>query len=114
MADLTATQQVKAELEFADKEGNVITNPQLDGEPVWETSDATVATVIPDEGGLSALIVAGAPGSGRITAQVDGDLGEGTHMIIMVGDVNVTPGSAAMGTMKFGEPEEQPETPNPV
>ena len=108
MADLTATQQVTASLVFKDRKGNVVANPEMDGVPAWTTSDETVATVVPSADGLSALIVAGAPGSGRVVAQVDVDLGEGQNLLIGTLDVNVTPGAASVVALEAGTPEEQP------
>lgn len=64
---------------------------QVDGVPIWSSSDETVviATAAPD--GMSAEIETIAPGTARISVSADADLGSGTVTITGVSeDIVVT------------------------
>jgi len=104
MATLTATQQFTASINPKDRKGN----PAEVQDVVWASSDETVATLVPSSDGKSCLVVAGAPGSGRVTVNADADLGEGVSPLIGELEVTVTAGTATILEIAAGAPEEQP------
>ena len=104
MATLTATQQLTASINPKDRKGNAAQVADV----TWASSDETVATVVPSADGKSALVVAGAPGSGRITVNADADLGEGVSPLIGELAIDVTAGTATVIDVTAGAPEEQP------
>lgn len=70
----------------------------VDGAPTWQSSDDTVLSVVPAADGMSAVISTGAPGSARVTATADADLGAGIAPITIVFDdvtVSANPNSQA-------------------
>jgi hypothetical protein len=67
-----------------------------------------VASLVPSANGNSCLVVAGAPGTGRVTVNADADLGEGVSPLIGELEITVTPGTATMIEVTAGTPEEQP------
>ncbi len=93
---------------------------QLDGVPVWATSDETVATVAPgfidtdgtvqpDESGLRAVVEGVTPGACRITVTGDANLSpEETAAITGILEVTVTAGQAIMIDIDAGSPVEIP------
>ena len=107
MADLTATQQLTATLTITDRKGNPAS---VEGAPVWASSDETVATVESSADGMSGVVKAVAPGSGRVVVTADADLGEGVTPIIGTLDINVTPGTASVVAISAGPAEEQAES----
>lgn len=79
----------------------------VDGVPVWTVADSTVASLTPSEDGLSASIVAEAPGTTQINVTADADLGEGVVELIGTLDVQVTAGQAVSLNISSSAPEEQ-------
>jgi hypothetical protein len=104
--DLRDDQQVTLTIQPVDKKGK----PALvDGVPEWLSSNTDVATVEPSSDGLSALVVAGAPGdSATISVTADADLGAGVTPISGSLVVTVVPGAATSVTIVPGTPADQP------
>ncbi len=97
-------QQVTLTITPKDKKGKPA---QLDGIPVWASSDETVVTVVAAADGLSAVAAGVAPGSGRVTVTGDADLGSGVTPITGVLDVSITGGAAATIDIAAGTPADQ-------
>ncbi len=80
----------------------------VDGVPVWASSDETVLTVVAGADGMSAVIDTVAPGTARVTVSADADLGAGTVPLTGVTeDINVTLGpshQASVMTLTLGAP----------
>jgi hypothetical protein len=102
--NLTTTQKVKVTLAPTTESGNPAT---LDGEPQW-TVESGDCTVEPEEGGLSAYILAGgSAGESIVKVVADADLGAGVRHIEDLVTVNVTSEEAAALGLTVGAPEEQ-------
>lgn len=94
---LTDTQKVTLSVQAVDKKGFATT--KFTGTPVWAINDGTVGVLTPAADGLSAELVAGAPGVAQVSATagaVSGTL-----------DVDVEPGDAATLVVTAGTPSEQ-------
>lgn len=64
---------------------------QVDGVPVWATSNATVLTFEEAADGMSGKVMAGAPGTGeQVTITGDADLGAGVVPVIGILAIDVT------------------------
>lgn len=105
MLVLTDTQQCDLSIQPVDKKGQPA---QIDGTPVWSSSDSAIVTVNPGSDGLSAVVVAGNIGTAQVNVTVDADLGSGVTEIVGVLDVQVTAGAAVSVTINAGSPTEQP------
>jgi hypothetical protein len=102
--NLTTTQKVKVTLAPTTESGNPAT---LDGEPQW-TVESGDCTVEPEEGGLSAYILAGgSAGESIVKVAADADLGQGVRTIEDLVTVNVTSEEAAALGLTVGAPEEK-------
>lgn len=100
---LTVDQQVSLSVAYVDSQGNPA---QVDGVPVWASSDTNVATVLAAADGLSAVAAAaGNIGTAQISVTADADLGAGTTSLISLLDLAVVGGEAVSGTITPGEPE---------
>ena len=102
---LTATQQVNYTISPRNRKGGPAA---VDGIPEWAVSDETVMSVVPAPDGMSALVVAVAPGTARVVVTADADLGAGVEPLIGTDDVTVTPGTATTLALSAGTPQEQP------
>lgn len=102
--DLRDDQQVDLSIQPVDKKGKPA---QLDGIPVWASSDETVITVTPSADGLSAVAVGVAPGQARVVVTADADLGAGVTDITGTLEFNVVAGSAATINITAGAPTDQ-------
>lgn len=102
--NITDSQKATLAIKPKTKKGNDAT---LDGPPAWASSDETIATVVADEGGLSATLTAVRPGTCDVTVTGDADLGEGTKPIVGTLAVSVTPGEAVQIDIEAGEPVDQ-------
>ena len=110
MAEITTDQFYQAvPLTITDSKGRPA---QVDGAPVWASSDDTVLTVTPAADGMSADINTVAPGTARATVQADADLGAGVVTITGVTeDIVVTLGTstqASVMTLTLGTPVDKP------
>jgi hypothetical protein len=102
---LTATQFCPLALRITDRRGN----PAQVQNPVWTSSDTTIATVTPDPADpLKAVVAAVGPvGAALISFDGDADLGEGVLDIIGTLDVVVIAGTAFAVEIQPGTPAEQ-------
>jgi hypothetical protein len=85
---------------FTDREGNAA---QIDGAPVWTSSDATVAELVIDADGLGALVVSRKAGEALITMKADALVGEGTVDVVAALAVVVTAGQTVAVSINAGE-----------
>ena len=101
---LPADKKVTVAVLWKDKKGNVA---PVDGIPIWESSDSTVAalTVAPD--GLSASVAGGLIGLCQISVTADADLGEGVTNVAAILEVEVLAGQAVSGDFSVGPLEDQ-------
>ena len=77
--------------------------------PMWETSDAAVLTVVADPGdGTKATVSAQVAGTALITFTADADMGEGVVPIVGTLDVVISAGMATVVEISAGTPVEQP------
>jgi hypothetical protein len=107
MKQLTSTQQIGYTINPTDRKGHPA---QLDGVPVWASSNEAVATVVPAADGLSATVVAGVPGDCVISVTADADLGEGVVNLAGTEEIVVVPAAAVTISLTAGEIVEQPDT----
>lgn len=81
---------------------------QVDGVPVWASSNSTVLSVKPAADGMSAVVDTVAPGVARITVKADADMGAGVAEITgFTEDVTVSVGpshTAALIQLDLGTP----------
>jgi hypothetical protein len=103
---MTTTQQFTLTLNPTDKKGKPA---PVDGEPTWASSDENVAKVVPNPGGMSALVVAVDVGDYSINVSADADLGEGVETITVQDSGGVSHAKAASLGLVAGPIEEQPE-----
>lgn len=104
MLTMTDSQQAVLTIKPVDKKGKPA---QLDGVPVWTSSNTEVATVTPETKGLSVVVTGLVPGDATISVSADGDLGEGIKEIAGTLEVTVTSGAAVTVEITAGEPSEQ-------
>lgn len=103
MLILTDEQKVALAVEFKTAAGNPA---NVDGTPVWSSSDDTVVSVEASEDGLSAVAVAVGPlGTAQISCEADADLGEGVRAITGVIDIEVRAAEAVVAVVAAGAPE---------
>jgi len=108
-ASMTVTQQMVATIEAVDTEGNP-TDPNT---IVWTSSDEAVAVVFAEPGGLSANIIAGAPGTCKVVVNANAGKGtKGTKPVLGVLNLTVTSGDVAGVTIKTETPVEQGTAPD--
>jgi hypothetical protein len=78
----------------------------VDGVPSWSVSDASVASIVVSENGLSAEVVTtGALGTVQVVVDADADLGEGVETITGVLDIEVKASAAVTLDIGAGVPE---------
>lgn len=112
MIILTDEQQVNVTAAFTTAAGNPA---NVDGVPVWRSSDEDIVTVTPAADGKSALVVAtGELGTAQVSVEADADLGAGTRLITGLLDVEVRAAEAVAAGLTAGTPELKPVTPPPT
>lgn len=105
MVLLTDSQEIDLAIKPLTKKGHPA---QVDGTPVWSSSDPQIATVNPAADGLSCVVRAGANlGSVQISVTADADLGAGVAPLTGVLDLEVIGGGAATMSIIAGTPREQ-------
>jgi hypothetical protein len=106
MLIITDSQQVDLAIKPLTKKGHPA---QVDGVPVWLSSDPLVATVEAAADGLSAVVKAAENiGPAQISVSADVDLGEGVNTMTGTLDIEVVGGGAAAISIIAGAPVEQP------
>jgi hypothetical protein len=113
MADANTSQVFNPTIVITNAAGNPA---QVQGAPVWATSDATVLAVTAAADGMSASAPCVAQGTARLTVTADADLGAGVVTITGVSeDINVTTDPAQQAsviTFSLGTPvAKAPATP---
>ncbi len=113
---ITTTQQFTLSITPVDRKGKPA---PVDGAPSWASSNEAVASVVPNPGGLSALVVAQGIGDYTISVSADADLGEGVLTITASDSGSVSQGTATAVGFTIGAVEEQgdatpPVNPNPA
>lgn len=109
--NITDTQEVALSITPVDKKGNPA---QLDGPPVWASSNTEVVTVTAAADGLSAVATAVGPlGTATISVKADGDLGAGVNTISGTLDITVVGSGAVTLKIVAGAVTEQTEVPPP-
>lgn len=102
---ITTTQQFRITPNIVDRHNKPA---PTDGEPTYASSNEAVASVVPDPGGLSALVVAQGVGDYVISVSADADLGAGVTTISAQDSGSVTQGVATAVGLTVGPVEEQP------
>lgn len=104
MITLTDLQKVKLTIEkILDAMGQPA---QIEGKPVWASSNMEVVTVEPAEDGMSAYAITVGPiGGAQVTVSADADLGEGVSMITQIEEITVLPSQAVSFGIAAGVPE---------
>lgn len=90
MADMTTAQRIPFDFMVVDGFGKPMA---VDGDPVFATSDATVADGVitkVDDTHYTGFINAGTPGSAHITVTADADVSPDVNTVIAEADVTVT------------------------
>lgn len=93
-ADKTASGAVS----YVDAKGNPA---QVEGAPVWSSSDPSIVDVVPSADGFSATVTPGAVGTAQIKVEADADLGAGVVPVIALVDVEVVAGQAVAGNVSL-------------
>ncbi len=102
---LTDTQEIDLAIKPVDRKGNPA---QVDGVPVWASSDPNIASITSAADGLSCVVKAAANlGSVQISVTADADLGEGVAPIAGTLDIDVVAGQAVSLGIIAGTPREQ-------
>ena len=104
MTTMTDSQHVTLTAQPVDAKGFPA---QVDGGLSWASSDETVVTVTPAADGMSADISAVSPGTAKVTATGDADLGSGVTPIVGSEDFTITAGGATQFKMTVGNVTEQ-------
>jgi hypothetical protein len=105
MLILTDSQQVDLAIKPLTKK---LHPAQVDGVPVWSSSDPAVATVEAAADGLSAVVKAADNlGPAQISVTADVDLGEGVNPMTGLLDIEVVGGGAAAISIIAAVPTEQ-------
>ncbi len=97
----TTTQQQTVRAKFVDANGRPV---EVDGIPVWTSSNETIATIVPAADGKSAVIRSGAPGTATINVTADANLGSDTTEISGTFDVEIVPDEAVAIDFEFDPP----------
>ncbi len=101
MLQLTDTQKCPVAVTFVDAKGA----PALvNGVPVWASSDTTAATAAPAADGMSAEVIAGLPGTAKVTVTANASFGDTPAPIVGELDITVVGGQAATVTVTAGAP----------
>jgi hypothetical protein len=95
---LASDTQILVRVSYVDGSGNPAT---VDGDVVWESSDDTIAMVIPNtEDSFETTVRPGTKlGQVQISATADADLGEGVRELVTLMDVTIVAGEAVAGTI---------------
>ncbi len=102
---MTVTQQFLVSIQPVDSKGKPA---PIDGAAVFSSSDESVAKVVAQPDGLSALVVAQGVGKYSISVSADADLGEGVVTIVGSDSGEITQGQAVGFALTAGPVEEQP------
>lgn len=96
MFTLPSDKTASASLSYVDDKGNTA---QVDGAPVWSSSDEAVLTVVAADDGMSAVVTPVGLGNAQIRIDADADLGSGVESLTTLADVEVVGGKAVAGNV---------------
>lgn len=100
---LRADQKVSISVSFVDAQGNPAV---ADDTPVWDSSDASIVSVVAAPDGLSAVATAsGVVGTAQVSVKADADLGDGIKEIVGTLDLDIVSGEATSVVLSPGTPE---------
>jgi hypothetical protein len=105
---LANDKEIKVQVTYEDAKGNPAA---VDGDVMWDTSDAEIAGVEVDPAdSTKATVTPGdSLGNAQITATADADLGSGVTEIVCTMDLTVVAGTAVVGRITpVGEPTQLP------
>jgi len=116
MAEFNTSQECPVTLNITNAAGNPA---QVQGAPVWASSDETVVTVTAAADGMSAMVSSVAPGGpARISVSADADLGQGVLTITGVSeDITIVEDPANLAsvmTLSLGAPQPKAAAPAPT
>ncbi len=100
LLEITTIQKQRVDLQFPNSVGNPV---PIDGVPSWSIEDEAIATLEVDPTGLGGFVVAGAPGTTRLTVTADAKLGDGIVEISGLLEINVTEDLAVRVDFILGE-----------
>lgn len=97
MTTLPDDKVANATIAYVDAKDNAA---QVEGAPVWTSSDAAILSVVAAADGMSAVISPVGPlGTAQVKIEADADLGAGVTPVITLGDFEVVAGSAVTGNL---------------
>lgn len=100
--NLKVTQNLPVSIQIKDKFGN---SAQVDGAPVWSSTDTSLCEIEAAADGMSALVKPrGGVGSCGVQVTADADLGEGVKSILGELELTFLPGDAETISIAAGEP----------
>lgn len=101
---LTNTQECDLAIQPLDARGNPA---QVDGVPAWSVSDATKASLVIADDGLSCVVKAVANGACQVSVSADADLGAGIRTLTGILDLEIVSGEAVTLGIIAGTPRQQ-------
>lgn len=101
---LSTVQKVELSIQPVDAKGYVALT---DGIPTWTASNAGIVEITTASDGLSAELVAVAPGMTQVAVSVDARMGDEVHLITGVLEITVTPAEAIAVNIMAGIPTDQ-------
>jgi hypothetical protein len=105
-AVMKCTEQLVAHFKGADGEGNAVDPNSV----IWTSSDETVATLVPKEGGLDCHVIGGVPGECNVVANATQEGGK--KAVASVLSLIVTVGEVESGTITTDPPVAQGSAPS--
>lgn len=109
---LSVTQNVGLTITPRDARGNPA---PVDGIPVWEISDPSLASLVPSADGLSAYITAlGGVGHAQVKVSADARMGPDVRTITGILELELVPAEAITLGITAGEPFEIADLPDPA
>lgn len=101
---LSTVQKVELSIQPVDAKGYVALT---DGIPTWTVSNGGIVEITTASDGLSAELVAVAPGMTQVAVSVDARMGDEVHLITGVLEITVTPAEAIAVNIMAGIPTDQ-------
>lgn len=101
---LSTVQKVELSIQPVDAKGYVALT---DGIPTWTASNGGIVEITTASDGLSAELVAVAPGMTQVSVSVDARMGDEVHLITGVLEITVTPAEAIAVNIMAGIPTDQ-------
>ena len=96
MFTLPADKTANGAVAYVDAKGNPA---QVQGSPVWSSSDPSIVDVVASADGFAATLTPGAVGVAQVKVEADADLGDGVVPVVGLVDVEVIAGQAVAGNV---------------